>query len=72
MKDLLDIINVTDCKCLDSMPLAYSYVPMQVFKNIYDNDTSLGKGTAFPELYKPMNVYGKEFKETAEDMECMR
>lgn len=57
--------------CLTSLPLAYSYTPLQQIDTVYDNETALSKGTIFPELYKPKGVYGKEFLTYATDLECM-
>lgn len=37
----------------DDFPLAMAYVPMQQFKNLYESDEGLQKGTIFSELYKP-------------------
>ncbi len=57
--------------CLSSLPLAYSYTPMQELDTIYDNETALSKGTLFPELYKPRDVYGKEFTTYGSDLRCL-
>lgn len=46
--------------CLDNMPLAYVYAPDQVFRMLYTANDALKKGTLFEELYKPMEVYGRE------------
>lgn len=40
-------------KCLDKLPLAMSYVPMQKWRNIYDTGTALKVGTIFEELDLP-------------------
>ena len=56
--------------CINELPLAYSYTPMQEFDTVYDNETALSKGTVFPELYKPVSVYGKEFAPCAKDLGC--
>lgn len=70
MKDLLDIMfpvpNRRNCD-LENLPLAYAYVPIQMYNSTYSATESLNHGTAFPELYKPMGVYGKEFNELTED-----
>ena len=68
MKDLLDIDilsnSVNDrCNCLENLPLAYAYIPYQNYETPYDMETSLAKGTVFPKLNKPYNVYGKEFNQ---------
>ena len=46
--------------CLDSMPLAYVYAPDQVFRMLYTANDAMRHGTLFEELYKPMEVYGRE------------
>ena len=42
-----------DAKCLDMFPLGMAYVPMQKFKDIYDLDVALARGTIFAQLDKP-------------------
>ena len=46
--------------CLDEMPLAYVYAPSQAFRMLYSANQALHHGTLFEELYKPMEVYGRE------------
>ena len=46
--------------CLDGMPLAYVYAPDQTFRMLYSANDALSHGTLFEELYKPMEVYGRE------------
>ncbi len=46
--------------CLDGMPLAYVYAPNQKFRMMYSPEDALSHGTLFEELYKPMEVYGRE------------
>lgn len=46
--------------CLDNMPLAYVYAPDQKFRMLYSANEALSHGTLFEELYKPMEVYGRE------------
>ena len=46
--------------CLDGMPLAYVYAPDQTFRMLYTANDALRHGTLFEELYKPMEVYGRE------------
>ena len=71
MKDLLDMVTSNSkkriCTEFENMPLAYAYVPYQTYKTTYNAGESLKHGTAFPELYKPMHVYGNEFFDEAED-----
>ena len=46
--------------CLDDMPLAYVYAPNQMFRMLYTANDAMKHGTLFEELYKPMEVYGRE------------
>ena len=39
--------------CIDSLPLAMAYVPMQAFSTQYDPEAALCRGTLFPDLDKP-------------------
>ena len=41
-------------------PLAYVYAPTQAFRLLYSAPEALKHGTLFEELYKPMEVYGRE------------
>ena len=60
--------GVTDqggCVCggntaVDSLPLAYVYAPSQKFCMLYSDADALAHGTLFEQLYKPMEVYGRE------------
>ena len=45
---------------IDSYPLAYVYAPNQNFRLLYSAEEALKHGTLFEELYKPMEVYGRE------------
>lgn len=47
---------------LDSLPLGYSYTPIQRWRMMYRPAEALSRGTLFEELYKPMEVYGHESK----------
>ncbi len=49
-----------DGSCLDTRPLAYVYAPNQFFRMLYSANDALAHGTLFEELYKPMEVYGRE------------
>lgn len=49
-----------DGSCLDNKPLAYVYAPNQFFRMLYSANDALKHGTLFEELYKPMEVYGRE------------
>jgi len=44
-------VNGNDC--LDNLPIAMAYVPMQKWRNIYDADVGLDRGTMFQELDLP-------------------
>ncbi len=63
MRDLLDIeIKPPEkCTCLKSLPLAYAYVPFQMIGRTYSMQEGFTNGTIFPELNKPLGVYGAEF-----------
>ncbi len=39
--------------CINNLPLAMAYVPMQRFDKTYEPDAGLGAGTIFPDLNKP-------------------
>ena len=41
------------CACLDDLPLAMAYVPMQKWRNLYPPATALDRGTIFAELDLP-------------------
>lgn len=41
------------CTCLEDLPIAMAYVPMQKFRNLYEADVALDRGTAFSELDLP-------------------
>ena len=47
----------TEC---DQVPLAYVYSPNQKFCMLYSAEDALKHGTLFENLYKPMEVYGRE------------
>ena len=47
-------------RALDGAPLAYVYAPNQRFRLLYSAPEALSHGTLFEELYKPMEVYGRE------------
>ncbi len=42
---------------IDSLPLAYAYVPMQKFRLLYNPERALKQGTLFEELDLPLGVY---------------
>lgn len=73
MRDLLDIDsqlnmseqNTDERRCLRNLPLAYAYVPYQTFEKTYDKPMALDRGTIFPALDKPFDVYGNEWKSEA-------
>lgn len=39
--------------CIDHLPLAMAYVPMQSWCDVYELQVGFRKGTMFPELDKP-------------------
>lgn len=39
--------------CLQTLPLAMAYVPMQIWRNLYTADAGLNEGTIFKELDFP-------------------
>ena len=47
--------------CLDKLPLAYSYTPVQEMDTLYGYAKALESGTVFPELDLPLGVYGNNF-----------
>lgn len=52
----MENMNCDNChidNCIDNMPLAMAYVPMQKWKTVYNNDVALNRGTIFPELDLP-------------------
>ena len=46
--------------CVDNLPLAYVYAPMQRFCMLYSAEDALSHGTLFEAIYKPKEVYGRE------------
>lgn len=51
--------------CFASMPMpGYAYVPVQQadMRNIYSTEEGFSRGTIFPDLDKPLGVYGREYK----------
>ncbi len=46
--------------CMCGYPIGYAFVPDQHFGTVYDMDMALERGTLFPELDLPIEVYGKE------------
>lgn len=57
MDDFFDIISEFDHdmrgKPVDELPLASAYVPIQKWRDIYDADVGLSRGTIFFELDLP-------------------
>ena len=51
--------NTASMDC-DQVPLAYVYAPNQKFCMLYTTEEALKHGTLFENLYKPMEVYGRE------------
>ena len=42
-----------NAECVDSLPLAMAYVPMQKWQDIYSTDAAFERGTIFSQLDKP-------------------
>ncbi len=42
-----------DLSCVDQLPLASTYAPMQVFRNLYSPEEALCRGTLYRELDLP-------------------
>lgn len=63
MKEIMDFItgDYDECTCLNKLPLAYSYTPIQELDSLYDYADALKNGTVFPELKLPKGVYGNNF-----------
>lgn len=45
--------NAGTAACLNSLPLAMAYVPLQKWEDIYDTKMALERGTIFRALDKP-------------------
>lgn len=45
---------------VDGLEPAYLYAPTQKFCMLYSASDALAHGTLFEQLYKPMEVYGRE------------
>ena len=52
-RSLGDLPEKSNLRLPDGFPLASVYAPTQVFRNLYDCDTALMKGTVFEELDLP-------------------
>lgn len=59
--------DYNNCTCLERLPLAYSYTPMQELDCLYSYSEALNNGTVFPELNLPYGVYGKNFCKKKEE-----
>ena len=49
--------------------LAYAYVPIQKWGNVYPLEQALREGTLFPSLNKPLGVYGRDLCKKCENGE---
>ncbi len=63
VKNLRRKVECQYMKCVDitektDLPLAMAYIPMQKWRDIYDPEVALERGTVFAELDKPW--LGKE------------
>lgn len=45
--------NNIQANCIDNLPLAMAYVPMQKWNTTYEPETALENGTIFPDLNMP-------------------
>lgn len=45
---------IIDASCVNELPLAMAYVPMQRINTLFDCQTALYQGTIFPELVLPL------------------
>ncbi len=63
MKEIMDFLtdDYDECICLNKLPLAYSYTPLQELSSTYNDCEALKNGTVFPELNLPKGVYGNNF-----------
>lgn len=43
----------------DTPCVGYAFVPRQRLEQVFEPEEALMRGTLFPELYLPINVYGK-------------
>ena len=59
-RDMAEVCPENDAATLHDKPLAYAYVPIQRWRMIYTPEAGIKRGTLFEELYKPMEVYGRE------------
>lgn len=46
-------VDKTIAKCVNDLPLAMAYVPMQRWENVCDASSGLAQGTIFKDLVKP-------------------
>lgn len=49
----MDMERSTMNDCLDELPLAMAFVPMQRWGALYEPEVALHRGTLFPDLDKP-------------------
>lgn len=54
--------NTGTAACINSLPLAMAYVPLQRWEDIYDTQTAFDRGTIFRALDKPFTGKGAERK----------
>ncbi len=45
--------NRVNASCVDTLPLAMAYMPIQKWEALYDNDVALSRGTLFQKLDLP-------------------
>lgn len=51
---MLDFENTSECR----QSLALVFIEDQSFDSVYDVEEAFERGTAFPELYKPLRTAG--------------
>lgn len=53
-----DVVDMEDNSCRQALALVF--IENQVIDSLYEPDTAFSRGTAFPELDKPLKVGGME------------
>ena len=54
--------NAGTAACINSLPLAMAYIPLQRWEDIYDTQTAFDRGTIVRALDKPFTGKGAERK----------
>ncbi len=64
------MVNRDLCGTMPENPiLAYAYVPMQKWGEMYTPAEGLTRGTMFPAIDKPLGVYGRDLCKKCDDGE---